>query len=144
MIQFIKTILFAIKKRYGYYAQELGDSEMQEVQKRVCNKHSTLDLSHMQYGGNKYIFPSYEAFEKACKAFIEEEKTKESEQVSTRPRRSVQPVDKTEVRKERISKVRNLHSPKTSKGDAKRTLRKPSTQSNKVGRRKLPPSVRGL
>lgn len=77
MIQFIKTILFAIKKKYGYYAQELGDSELQKVQQRVQNKQSDSSVSNVQYEKNKYIFPSYEAFEKACYAFIEEEKERE-------------------------------------------------------------------
>lgn len=147
MINFIKTLFFHYKKKYGYLSQEFNDSQMSSLSQNIPNKQSDEIVPNVsKYEASKYIFPSYEAFEKACYAFIEEEQAKESEtgQVSKRPRRSVQSVDKTEVRKERVGKVRNVHSQKTSKGNAKRTLRKPSAQGNKVGRRKLPPSVRGL
>lgn len=136
MIQFIKTILFAIKKKYGYYAQELGDSQMSSLSQGVQNKQSDSPVSNVP------IFPSEGTIQKVIKAYQEE--IKKSEQIGKRTRRSVQSMDKTEVRKERASKVRDVQPSKTNKGDAKRTLRKSSTQSNKVGRRKLPPAVRGL
>jgi len=162
-MNFIKVFIYYLKKKYGYLSQEFGDSEMQKVQQRVQDQYGNTHLHTVSDGKTlkvyksfesfskgekeiKPIFPSYEGTEKTVKAFVEEEKSKESEtgKVSKRPRRSVQSMDTPQVRKERISKVRNLHSPKASEGDAKRTLRQPSTQSNKVGRRKLPPSVRGL
>lgn len=88
-MNFIKVFIYYLKKKYGYYAQELGDSELQKVQQGVQNKHTNEKVFEVQYEANKYIFPSYEAFEKACKAFIEEEKSKETNIPNKRRKKNV-------------------------------------------------------
>lgn len=133
----LKVILHALKQWYAKHLTQIQEETMQKMQ--TGNQRAYAEnVSQMQ--GRE--FPSEEAIQKVIQAYQEE--IKDSEQISKRTRHSVQSVDKNQVRKKRASKVRDLHSTKTSKGDAKRTLRKPSTQSNKVGRRKLPPTVRGL
>lgn len=133
----LKVIFHALKQWYAKHLTQIQEETMQKVQTGSQRAYAE-NVSQMQ--GRE--FPSEEAIQKVIKAYQEE--IKETEQIGKRTRRSVQSMDKNKVRKEWASKVRDMQPNKTNKGDAKRALRKPSTQSNKVGRRKLPPSVRGL
>lgn len=102
-MNFIKVFIYYLKKKYGYLAQRFTKEEVSEVSKGVQDQQSNTALSNVQYEKNKYIFPSYEAFEKACYAFIEEEKERE---------RHTNKYPKRTIKRKTDGKVRTLRKQK--------------------------------
>ena len=99
MINFIKTLFFACKKKYGYLSQEFNDSQVQALSKNIPNKQGNTPMPNVsKYEANKYIFPTYEAFEKACHAFIKE---KEAEERANKTKKSVRRPRKTTSKNKR-------------------------------------------
>jgi len=114
-MQFIRTILFAIKKRYGYYAQELSDSQVQALSKNIPNKQSDEAVPIvLQFEGQTYWFPNKEklknnvptgdtSLERCIQAYVEEEKAGE---------RNTTKRKKRTVKRKTDGKVRTLRKQK--------------------------------